>query len=86
MVSIGSRPILWHIMKYYAQFGFEFVLALRLQGEMIKNYFCHYEVMNNDVTVELGRPENLRIEQLHGEAGWKITWPTPGKNPEGGHG
>ncbi len=74
MVNIGSRPILWHIMKYYAQFGFrEFVLALGYKGEMIKNYFCHYEVMNNDVTVELGRPENLRIEQLHGEAGWKIT-------------
>jgi len=45
MVNIGSYPILWHIMKYYSQFGCrDFVLALGYKGEMIKNYFCHYEL------------------------------------------
>jgi glucose-1-phosphate cytidylyltransferase len=74
MVSIGERPVLWHIMKYYAQFGVRgFILALGYKGEMIKNYFCHYELMNNDVTIELGRPENIFIHQCHDEAGWKIT-------------
>ena len=74
MVNIGSRPILWHIMKYYSQFGYkDFVLALGYKGEMIKNYFCHYELMNNDVTIELGRPENMRIHHAHDEAGWKVT-------------
>jgi len=74
MVNIGEHPILWHIMKYYAQFGYkEFVLALGYKGEMIKNYFCHYEIMNNDVTIELGQPEKTRIHQAHDEAGWKIT-------------
>jgi glucose-1-phosphate cytidylyltransferase len=74
MVNIGARPILWHIMKYYAQFGCrEFVLALGYKGDMIKNYFCHYELMNNDVTIELGQPENIHIHHSHEEAGWKIT-------------
>jgi glucose-1-phosphate cytidylyltransferase len=74
MVPIGNRPILWHIMKIYAQQGFkDFVLALGHKGEMIKEYFQHYELMNNDVTLELGRPENCLIHQNHGEAGWKVT-------------
>jgi glucose-1-phosphate cytidylyltransferase len=43
MVNIGARPILWHIMKYYAQFNCrDFVLALGYKGEMIKNNFCQY--------------------------------------------
>lgn len=74
MVNIGSRPILWHIMKIYASQGLrEFVLALGYKGEMIKNYFCHYELMNNDVTLELGKPECLSIHHKHDEAGWKVT-------------
>lgn len=74
MVNIGDRPILWHIMKYYSRFGFnDFVLALGYKGELIKNYFCHYELMNNDVTIELGQPENICIHHSHEEAGWKIT-------------
>jgi glucose-1-phosphate cytidylyltransferase len=74
MVNIGARPILWHIMKYYSRFGFgNFVLALGYKGEMIKNYFCHYELMNNDVTITLGEPEKICIHQSHEEAGWSIT-------------
>jgi len=74
MVNIGSHPILWHIMKYYSQFGCkDFVLALGYKGEMIKNYFCHYELMNNDIAIELGRPERTYIHYAHDEAGWKIT-------------
>jgi len=74
MVNIGVRPILWHIMKYFSHFGFkEFILALGYKGEMIKNYFCHYELMNNDITLELGRPDNMKIHHSHEEIGWKIT-------------
>ena len=80
MVNIGDRPILWHIMKYYAQFGIkDFVLALGYKGEMIKNYFCHYELMNNDVTIELGQPERICIHHSHDEAGWKITLANTGE-------
>ncbi len=74
MVEIGGLPILWHVMGIYAHYGFEdFVLALGYKGEMIKNYFCHYELMNNDVTIELGQPESMRIHHAHDEAGWKVT-------------
>lgn len=80
MVNIGDRPILWHIMKIYAAYGYkEFVLALGYKGEVIKNYFYHYELMNNDVAIELGKPENIRIHQMHEERGWKITLANTGE-------
>ncbi|MCM8768926.1 MAG: NTP transferase domain-containing protein, partial [Candidatus Omnitrophica bacterium] len=42
LVEIGGRPILWHIMKIYAHYGFnQFVIALGYRGEMIKEYFLH---------------------------------------------
>jgi glucose-1-phosphate cytidylyltransferase len=81
MVSVGSHPILWHIMKYYSQYGYkDFILALGYKGETIKNYFCHYELMNNDVTIELGKPEKIHIHYAHDEAGWKITLADTGEN------
>lgn len=74
MVNIGSKPILWHIMKIYAMHGHtEFILPLGYKGDMIKDYFCHYELMNNDVTLELGKPNSLCLHQGHEESGWKIT-------------
>lgn len=74
MVHIGNRPILWHIMKIYAHYGFkDFILALGYKGDMIKEYFQNYELMNNDVTIELGKPENRIIHQNHGEVGWRVT-------------
>ncbi len=74
MVHIGKYPILWHIMKIYAHYGHkDFILALGYKGEMIKDYFVNYEWMNNDVTLELGKPENMKIHHNHDEAGWKIT-------------
>ena len=81
MVNIGDRPILWHIMKIYADYGYkDFVLALGYKGEMIKNYFCHYELMNNDVTIELGKPDNICIHHAHEENGWKITLANTGED------
>ncbi|MFH1539121.1 MAG: glucose-1-phosphate cytidylyltransferase [bacterium] len=74
MVYIGDRPILWHIMKIYARYGHtDFILALGYRGEMIKNYFCHYEILNNDVTIELGRSDEICFHRTHDESGWKIT-------------
>ena len=55
MVEVGGRPILWHIMKLYAHYGFrDFVLCLGYRGNMIKEYFLNYEAMNNDFTICLG--------------------------------
>lgn len=74
MVHVGNKPIIWHIMKIYAHFGHtDFILPLGYKGDMIKEFFCHYELMNNNVTIELGKPEYLCIHSSHGERGWKIT-------------
>jgi glucose-1-phosphate cytidylyltransferase len=54
MVEIGGRPILWHIMRYYAAHGFrEFILALGYKGELIKRFFVDYYTLSRDVTVDL---------------------------------
>lgn len=74
MVHVGPRPILWHIMKIYAHYGHtEFVLPLGYKGDVIKEYFFHYEIMNNDVTIELGKPDSFYLHKSHSETGWKIT-------------
>jgi glucose-1-phosphate cytidylyltransferase len=56
MVEIGGRPILWHIMKHYAHFGFnDFYVALGYKGEVIKHYFLDYHTLSGDLLVDLGR-------------------------------
>ena len=74
MVEIGCRPILWHIMKIYAHYGFnEFVLCLGYKGELIKQFFNNYEIINNDFTIELGKNKSVKIHDNHSECGWKVT-------------
>ena len=54
MVEIGGRPILWHIMKHYAHFGFkEFYIALGYKGEVIKRYFLDYHSLSGSMTINL---------------------------------
>ncbi len=57
LVMVGGKPILWHIMKIYAHYGFnEFILALGYRGDMIKDYFLNQNVFTNDFT--LGTHDN----------------------------
>ena len=73
MVEIGEMPILWHIMKSYAFYGYhQFVLCLGYKGDLIKQYFYNYEVLSNDLTVELGS-KKVEIHPRHSEQGWKVT-------------
>ncbi|MFN5169117.1 MAG: glucose-1-phosphate cytidylyltransferase [Cyclobacteriaceae bacterium] len=54
MVEIGGKPILWHIMKSYSNYGFnEFIICLGYKGYMIKEYFTNYFLHNSDITVNL---------------------------------
>ena len=54
MVEIGGKPILWHIMKIYAQHGVdEFIVCLGYKGYMIKEYFANYALHMSDVTIDL---------------------------------
>jgi glucose-1-phosphate cytidylyltransferase len=72
MVSIGGKPILWHIMKTYAHFGHnEFYLALGYKAEVIKEYFLHYQTLNTDFTVDLYSGE---IKPHHTDyTDWRVT-------------
>jgi glucose-1-phosphate cytidylyltransferase len=74
MIHIGNRPILWHVMKYYAHFGFtDFVLCLGYKAEVIKDFFLNYsEAMANDfVLSEGGANVHLLKTDIHN---WKITF------------
>jgi len=74
LVEIGGYPILWHIMKLYAHYGFrEFVLCLGYRGNMIKEYFLNYEAMNNDFTISLGRQNQIRYHGAHDEQDFQVT-------------
>lgn len=74
LVKIGTKPIIWHIMKIYSHYGYnDFVLCLGYKGELLKEYFYKYEVLNNDFTITLGNSHNIQIHNTHTEAGWKIT-------------
>ena len=73
MVEVGGRPILWHIMKSYAVYGFnEFILCLGYKQEHIRKFFLDYEQMNNDVTVHLNSKERTVHHQRHSE-NWTVT-------------
>jgi glucose-1-phosphate cytidylyltransferase len=74
MVPIGYRPILWHVMKYYAHFGHkDFILCLGHRADLIKSYFRNYDecVSNDFVLSEGGR----RLELLQSDVSdWRITF------------
>jgi glucose-1-phosphate cytidylyltransferase len=74
LVNVGVRPIVWHLMRYYAHFGHkDFVLCLGYRGEMIREYFLDYnECMSNDFTLaEGGRRVELHSRDLDD---WRITF------------
>jgi glucose-1-phosphate cytidylyltransferase len=74
MVPVGYRPILWHVMRYYAHHGHkEFILCLGYRGDVIKHYFLHYdETISNDfVMSEGGKKVDLLASDIQD---WKITF------------
>ncbi len=74
MLPIGGKPILWHIMKIYAHYGFkDFVLCLGYKGWLIKEFFLNYEAMTTDITIGLGRPSSVEYLNGHPEEGWRVT-------------
>ncbi len=80
MVQIGNRPILWHLMKYYAHFGHkDFILCLGYKGNVIKDYFLHYEeAVSNDFVWSQG---GKRIDLINRDMDdWTITFVETGIN------
>ena len=64
LIPIGGRPILWHIMKFYAHFGYKkFLLCLGYKHDAFVDYFVNYRYRNHDVTVQLGRRRKVRVHR-----------------------
>lgn len=74
LVEVGERPILWHLMRYYAHFGHkEFILCLGYRGDMVRDYFLRYEeAMTNDFTL-YGADRRVELHS-HDVADWKISF------------
>ncbi|MCF7804214.1 MAG: glucose-1-phosphate cytidylyltransferase [Candidatus Marinimicrobia bacterium] len=80
MVKIGGKPVLWHIMKIYSHYGFnEFIFALGVKSEVIKDYFYNYETLNNDFTIDMNS-KNIEFHNNHDETNWKVTLVDTGLN------
>lgn len=80
MVQIGYRPILWHVMKYYAHFGHkDFILCLGYRADVVKNYFLNYsECLSNDFVLSGG---GKKLELFNSDIDdWKITFADTGIN------
>jgi glucose-1-phosphate cytidylyltransferase len=74
LVNIGYRPILWHVMKYFAHFGHkDFILCLGYKADMIKNYFLNYdEALSNDFVLSQG---GAKLELIGSDIqDWRITF------------
>jgi glucose-1-phosphate cytidylyltransferase len=72
MVSVGRRPILWHIMRTYAHFGHkDFYVALGYKATLIKEYFLHYRSLNADFTVDLDT--GAVVPHQVDDADWRVT-------------
>src|SRR5512143_4062000 len=84
LVNIGVRPILWHLMRYYAHYGHkDFVLCLGYRGDLIREYFLNYnECMSNDFTLsEGGRRVELHSTDIQD---WRITFVATGLHANSG--
>jgi glucose-1-phosphate cytidylyltransferase len=80
MVQIGQRPIIWHLMKYYAHFGHkDFIICLGYMGSVIKDYFLHYdESVSNDLVWSQG---GKKIDFINRDIDdWTITFVDTGIN------
>ena len=79
MIEIGGRPILWHIMKYYSEFGFhDFVICLGYKQYVVKEFFADYFLHTSDVTFDLAN-NKMEVHNNYSEP-WKVTLVDTGLN------
>ena len=72
MVEVGGKPILWHIMKIYSQYGInDFIICCGYKGYVIKEYFANYFLHMSDVTFDMAQ-NRMEVHQRHAEP-WKVT-------------
>lgn len=81
MIPVGRYPIVWHIMKYYASYGYKsFILCLGFKGNVIKDFFLNYEAHTKDFTIQLGYRNEIQFHTNHDESDWQVTLSDTGVN------
>lgn len=84
MITIGEQPILWHIMKYYSNFGFQdFVICCGYKGYVIKEYFADYYLHRSDVTFDFSAENRMTVHSNVAEP-WRVTIVDTGLNTQTG--
>ena len=74
LIPIGGKPIIWHIMKTYAQANLkDFVVCAGYKGNVIKEYFREFQSLNSDFTVTLGSKTNIEYHDNFEEEKWQVT-------------
>jgi glucose-1-phosphate cytidylyltransferase len=85
MLPIGDRPILWHIMKIYAHYGFhDFVLCLGYKGWVIKDFFLNYLAKTSDISLTLGDKNSITYHHQNDELNWNVTLVDTGEDSKTG--
>ena len=80
MIEIGSKPVLWHIMKIYSNYGFNnFIISCGVKANIIKDYFINYEFYNEDFTIDM-RNKTIKHHKNHDEINWNVTLADTGLN------
>ena len=80
MVEIGGKPILWHIMKTYSNYGYNrFILALGYKGEQIKQYFYNYRITGADFSLKLNPEHDIEYLNHADEKHWEIVFVDTGE-------
>src|ERR1700691_5374695 len=82
LVLVGGKPILWHIMKIYAHYGFnDFIIALGYKGQYIKDYFLNHRHFTHDFTIETQSGKTKIYKKNYGEESddFKITFVDTGE-------
>lgn len=79
LIEIGSKPLIWHIMKIYSSYGLnDFIICCGYKGYLIKEYFSNYYLHNTDITVNV-RTNKVKVHKKNTEP-WKITLVDTGEN------
>ena len=79
MIEVGGRPIMWHIMKYYSEYGFhDFVICLGYKQYVVKEFFADYFLHTSDVTFDLAH-NKMEVHNNYSEP-WKVTLVDTGLN------
>lgn len=83
MITIGGKPIIWHIMKQYSHYGVnDFIICLGYKGYVVKEYFANYFLHMSDVTFDMANNE-MQVHEKHVEP-WKVTLIETGEDTQTG--